>query len=73
MTQTSDDFFTRPVVVFGIAILCTLLWGSAYPAIKTGYALLSIQPHDVPSQMVFAGQRFFTGWDILAHYCQNVR
>lgn len=58
MTQTSDDFFTRPIVVFGIAILCTLLWGSAYPAIKTGYALLSIQQHDVPSQMVFAGQRF---------------
>jgi drug/metabolite transporter (DMT)-like permease len=35
-----------------------VLWGSAYPAIKTGYALLNIEAHDVASQMVFAGQRF---------------
>ncbi len=35
-----------------------MLWGSAYPAIKSGYALLNIAPQDVPSQMVFAGWRF---------------
>lgn len=46
------------MVVYAIAILCTVLWGSAYPAIKTGYALLNIEAHDVASQMVFAGQRF---------------
>ncbi|MEI8633596.1 DMT family transporter [Vibrio sp. PP-XX7] len=32
--------------------------GSAYPAIKTGYARLHIEASDVASQMVFAGQRF---------------
>ena len=45
MKQASDNIFTRLPIVFSIAILCTLLWGSAYPAIKTGYALLSIEAH----------------------------
>lgn len=58
MPSEQTHFFARPTVVYCIAILCTLLWGSAYPAIKTGYALLNIQAHDVASQMVFAGQRF---------------
>lgn len=58
MPSQSTHFFSRPMVVYAIAILCTVLWGSAYPAIKTGYALLHIEAHDVASQMVFAGQRF---------------
>lgn len=58
MPSQSTHFFSRPMVVYAIAILCTVLWGSAYPAIKTGYALLNIEAHDVASQMVFAGQRF---------------
>ncbi|NIY93104.1 DMT family transporter [Vibrio diazotrophicus] len=58
MPSQSAHFFSRPMVVYALAILCTLLWGSAYPAIKTGYALLNIEANDVASQMVFAGQRF---------------
>ncbi|RYE86503.1 MAG: DMT family transporter, partial [Hyphomicrobiales bacterium] len=34
------------------------LWGSAFPAIKAGYALLSIAPSDIAGQMLFAGYRF---------------
>lgn len=41
-----------------LAGLCCLLWGSAYPAIKSGYALFAIGAADVPSKMVFAGYRF---------------
>lgn len=59
MMKPSADDVLHAFLSFSLAILCTLLWGSAYPAIKTGYALLSIEPHDVASQMVFAGQRFF--------------
>lgn len=44
--------------VFALATLCCLLWGSAYPAIKNGYALLSIAPADIASQVLFAGWRF---------------
>ncbi len=58
MSSDSSQFFSRPLTVYCLAILCTLLWGSAYPAIKTGYAMLQIEAHDVASQMVFAGQRF---------------
>ena len=44
--------------VFALATLCCFLWGSAYPAIKNGYALLHIAPGDIASQMLFAGWRF---------------
>ncbi|WP_156406285.1 DMT family transporter [Hydrogenophaga sp. Root209] len=51
-------FFTRPRNVVLLATLCCLLWGSAYPAIKSGYALLAIGRDDTASQLVFAGWRF---------------
>lgn len=50
--------FARPRVVFLLASLCCLLWGSAYPAIKIGYRLFAIAPGDVATQLVFAGYRF---------------
>jgi drug/metabolite transporter (DMT)-like permease len=45
-------------VVILLAGLCCLLWGSAYPAIKNGYALFSIAPDDIASKSLFAGYRF---------------
>lgn len=45
-------------MVFVLATLCCLLWGSSYPSIKTGYELLGIAQHDVPSKLIFAGYRF---------------
>jgi len=52
------SFFARRQVVFLLASLCCLLWGSAYPAIKGGYALFGIAAGDIPSKLVFAGYRF---------------
>lgn len=52
------QFFARPRVVLLLAGLCCLLWGSAYPAIKTGYVLLGIARDDVAAQLLFAGYRF---------------
>jgi drug/metabolite transporter (DMT)-like permease len=54
---SSNPFTRRPVVLL-LATLSCLLWGSAYPAIKHGYALLGIGTEDVGSQLVFAGIRF---------------
>ncbi|RZA31693.1 MAG: DMT family transporter [Lysobacteraceae bacterium] len=51
-------FFSRPMVVVALATLCCLLWGSSYPAIKTGYAWLGITQQDIPSKLVYAGYRF---------------
>ncbi|MBK5205623.1 MAG: DMT family transporter [Polaromonas sp.] len=53
-------------MVFLLASLCCLLWGSAYPAIKNGYALFGIAANDIPSKLVFAGYRFiFAGLVLL--------
>ena len=57
MTHSSSPF-TRRHVLFACAILCTLLWGSSYPAIKSGYSLLGIARDNIPAQMLFAGYRF---------------
>ncbi len=51
-------FFSNRKVVFLLAMASCILWGSAYPAIKNGYALLSIMPDDIPGKMLFAGYRF---------------
>lgn len=51
--------------VFALATLCCVLWGSAFPAVKNGYALLHIAPSDIPSQMLFAGWRFALAGAIL--------
>lgn len=40
------------------AVLCTALWGSAAPCVKTGYRLFAIAAADPFSQLVFAGCRF---------------
>jgi drug/metabolite transporter (DMT)-like permease len=65
MTQPTSVFTDRKVV-FLLATLCCLLWGSAYPAIKNGYALFQIAPDDIPSKLVFAGWRFvFAGLVLL--------
>ncbi len=51
-------YFSKRKVVFLLASLCCLLWGSAYPAVKNGYLLFAIAADDIPSKMVFAGYRF---------------
>jgi len=52
-----QSIFSNPIVMTLIALLCCALWGSATPAIKTGYKLLEVS--GVASIMLFAGMRFF--------------
>lgn len=52
-----QDLFTHPIVLTLMALICCALWGSATPAIKTGYRLLAVE--GVSSIMLFAGIRFF--------------
>ena len=56
--MNTHPFFSNRKVVFLLAMVSCILWGSAYPAIKNGYALLSIMPDDIPGKMLFAGYRF---------------
>ena len=49
----------KPFIVCFLAILCNALWGSAFPAVKSGYRLFAITGDDPASQILFAGIRFF--------------
>ena len=42
-----------------LASVSCLLWGSAFPGIKIGYALFHIGALDAATQILFAGCRFF--------------
>lgn len=50
--------FTWPPAVFLWALVCALLWGSAFPMVKTGFVLLEIQ-HSTGGKLFFAAYRFF--------------
>lgn len=60
------SLFARKKIAYTSATLCCLLWGSSYPAIKSGYELFQIATDDIPSKVVFAGYRFlFAGLILL--------
>lgn len=49
--------FSNKIICPLTAIVCTLLWGTAYPLIKLAYADMNIAT--VPDKLLFAGLRFF--------------
>lgn len=51
-------FITKNAAVYILAIICCMLWGSAFPCIKIGYKLLGITSNGTASQILFAGLRF---------------
>lgn len=53
-----EKFFTKNYVVCLGAIICCILWGSAFPCVKIGYKLFDIDTTHVPSLILFAGTRF---------------
>lgn len=57
--ENKKSFYENIIVVVLGAILCNFLWGSATPAIKTGYKLFNIASSDTASVVLFAGVRFF--------------
>lgn len=65
MTSPRADLYSDRRFVIGMAVLCCLLWGSAFPAVKAGYALLHVAKTDTAAQMLFAGWRFLAAGVIL--------
>lgn len=51
--------FNNMKITVLLCTLCCALWGSAIPVIKIGYRLFKIDSSDIPSQILFAGIRFF--------------
>ena len=58
MKESGSPLSKTPVVAL-VALVCCILWGSAFSGVKVGYEELHIDAQDWSSQMVFAGVRFF--------------
>lgn len=58
LIKEPEKFFSKTYIVCICAIICCLLWGSAFPCVKIGYNLFEIDQSSVPSLMLFAGTRF---------------
>lgn len=54
-----SKIYTNRINIIIIAIICTFLWGSAFPAVKVGYEIFNIAPNDIGGKLLFAGYRFF--------------
>jgi drug/metabolite transporter (DMT)-like permease len=56
--MNKKTIFENRIAVIILAVLTCLLWGSAFPMIKTGYLSYGIASSDIASQILFAGTRF---------------
>ena len=52
--STSSAMQRGPVIIL-LALFCTILWGTAYPAVKIGYELFAIDAADGFGKLLFAG------------------
>ena len=48
----------KTIVVCIGAMICCVLWGSAFPCIKLGYSFMQIAGNDTATQILYAGLRF---------------
>lgn len=55
--KSANKLFKSRAAAYCAALLCTLLWGTAFPFIKLGYAAMQIE--NTGSRLLFAGARFF--------------
>ncbi|MCD8372584.1 MAG: DMT family transporter [Clostridia bacterium] len=58
MTISKEKFFTKTYVVVIGALICCMLWGSAFPCVKIGYTLFNVDTSSYASLILFAGVRF---------------
>lgn len=56
--KKTTELLTKNSVVCLLALICCLLWGSAFPCVKIGYQMFHIVSNDTASQILFAGARF---------------
>ena len=54
-----DTVLKKPIPRFLVALISTSLWGVAFPGIKIGYEIFSIDATETGRQIMFAGLRFF--------------
>lgn len=57
--MSEKKILTGTFSVCGLAMVCSILWGSAFPCVKIGYELMGIPADGANQQILFAGMRFF--------------
>ncbi|MFA9376290.1 MAG: DMT family transporter [Lachnotalea sp.] len=57
--KIGENLFKSTKSVILLAVLCTVLWGSAFPGVKMSYRYFHIESGDVSTTMLLAGARFF--------------
>lgn len=53
-----NKLFTGKLGVFVTALICTTLWGTAFPVIKLAYKEMYISAENIGGKLLFAGERF---------------
>lgn len=54
----AEKFFSKNYIVVIGALVCCMLWGSAFPCVKVGYGLFGVDTSSYSSLILFAGIRF---------------
>lgn len=64
--KIKQEWMQKTVVVWFGALLCCLLWGSAFPCIKIGYRLFEVDAADTASQILLpvADSRWQEFWQL---------
>lgn len=52
------NFLTTTRGIFLTAMVCCMLWGSAFPGLKIGYGLFRMDTEHIPTLLLYAGLRF---------------
>ncbi len=73
MENKKKDLLSNRIVVALLAIICTALWGTAFPFVKIGYEQFQIISNNIASKLIFAGFRFALAGIIvlLIGFCVN--
>lgn len=69
--MNKEKALTNTLVVIGLAMICCLLWGSAFPCIKLGCDWCAVGD-DIPSKLLFAGMRFTISGVMAIIFCSLI-
>ncbi len=73
MRKNNETFFTKTYMVMILGLFSCFLWGSAFPSVKIGYELFSVDASNSFEKIVFAGYRFFISSMMILIFCLLTR
>ncbi|MCT4660726.1 MAG: DMT family transporter [Tissierellales bacterium] len=68
-----NSWFSTRVGVFITGVFCTLLWGSAFPVLKTSYIWMNLGSENIFGKIYFAGLRFFMASILLILFVKMIQ